>query len=107
MRGSAGLSSKKPNSFGRAGVKPAPTSGRLFGILEGGLCLSQMKTLYALRYDTVWGRLNVETLVTQFVEWLPKLLSAIGILVVFWVIWRFLRPFLTRILSRARLDHAL
>src|SRR5262249_27381809 len=58
-------------------------------------------------YETVWGRLNVEALLTQFVAWLPNLLSAIGILVVFWLIWRFLRPFLTRLLSRARLDHAL
>jgi small conductance mechanosensitive channel len=66
-----------------------------------------MKTLYALNYETVWGRLNVEALLTQFVAWLPNLLSAIGIVVVFWLIWCFLRPFLTRLLSRARLDHAL
>src|SRR5262245_12229445 len=60
-----------------------------------------------LEYGNVWTRLNVETLVTQFVIWLPKLLSAIAILVVFWLSWRFSRPFLARILKQAGLDHAL
>jgi small conductance mechanosensitive channel len=60
-----------------------------------------------LRNDSVWTRLNVEALLTQFVEWLPKLLAAIGILIVFWLIWRLSRPVLSRILSQVGLDHAL
>jgi small conductance mechanosensitive channel len=60
-----------------------------------------------LKYDSLWRRLNVEALLTQFVEWLPKLLAAFGILVVFWLSWRFSRPFLVRVLSQAGLDHAL
>src|SRR5262249_49719405 len=68
---------------------------------------SKMKALYASQYDAVLDRLNVETLLTEFVAWLPKLLSAIAILVVFWISWRLLRPFLKRILSTAHLDQAL
>jgi small conductance mechanosensitive channel len=66
-----------------------------------------MRTLSDLQYDTVRSRLNVETLLTRFVEWLPQLLSAFAIVVVFWLAWRLARPFLARILSRAGLDHAL
>jgi small conductance mechanosensitive channel len=61
----------------------------------------------ALKYDPLWRRLNVEALLTQFVEWLPKLLAAIGILVVFWLSWRFSRPFLARVLAQGGMDHAL
>jgi small conductance mechanosensitive channel len=66
-----------------------------------------MKTLYASQYDALVNRLNVETLLTQLVAWLPKLLSAVAILVVFWISWRLLRPFLKRLLSTAHLDQAL
>jgi small conductance mechanosensitive channel len=55
----------------------------------------------------IWTRLNVETLLTQFIAWLPGLLSAIVILIAFWLGWRFSRPVLARILSRAGLDQAL
>jgi small conductance mechanosensitive channel len=55
----------------------------------------------------IWTRLNIETLLTEFVVWLPKLLSAIVILVLFWVIVRFTRPVLARLLLRAGLDPAL
>src|SRR5688572_23457788 len=55
----------------------------------------------------IWARLNVETLLTQLVAWLPRLLSAIVILVLFWILWRFTRPALLQLLSRAGLDPAL
>jgi small conductance mechanosensitive channel len=55
----------------------------------------------------VWDRLNVEVLLTQFVAWLPSLLSAIIIFFVFWGIFRVTRPALGRILSRGGFDPAL
>src|SRR5260221_5601126 len=55
----------------------------------------------------IWDRLNVEQLLTEVVAWLPRLLSAITVFVVFWVILRVTRPALARILPRAGFDRAL
>src|SRR5260370_36671886 len=55
----------------------------------------------------IWDRLNVEQLLTELVAWLPKMLSAIAVFVVFWVILRVTRPALARILPRAGFDRAL
>ena len=55
----------------------------------------------------IWDRLNVEQLLTELVAWLPKMLSAIAVFVVFWVILRITRPALARILPRAGFDRAL
>ncbi|HET9220372.1 MAG TPA: mechanosensitive ion channel [Terriglobia bacterium] len=62
---------------------------------------------YDLNMTSVWARLNVEMLLTQLVAWLPRLLSAIVILVLFSLLWRFTKPAVLQILSRAGLDHAL
>lgn len=55
----------------------------------------------------VWKRLNVEQLLTRFVEWLPALLSAIIIFFLFWAAFRLTRPGLARVLARAGFDPAL
>jgi len=55
----------------------------------------------------IWDRLNVEQLLTELVGWLPRMLSAIAVFVVFWVILRVTRPALARILPRAGFDLAL
>ena len=66
-----------------------------------------MGILYHFKMTPIWARLNVEILLTQFVAWLPRLLSAILILVVFWFCWRFSRHVLRRILYGAGVDRAL
>jgi small conductance mechanosensitive channel len=55
----------------------------------------------------IWDRLNVEQLLTELVAWLPRMLSAIAVFAVFWVILRVTRPALARILPRAGFDRAL
>ena len=55
----------------------------------------------------IWERLNIDQLVTQFVAWLPSLLSAFLLIFAFWALFRLTRPPLIRILRRAKLDPAL
>jgi small conductance mechanosensitive channel len=55
----------------------------------------------------IWKRLNVEQLLTRFIEWLPALFSAIVIFVLFWVAFRLTRPAIARVLARAGFDPAL
>jgi small conductance mechanosensitive channel len=56
---------------------------------------------------SIWDRLNVDALLTQFVAWVPRLVVALVILFAFWLFWRFSRPVVTKVLTRAGLDHAL
>jgi small conductance mechanosensitive channel len=56
---------------------------------------------------SIWDRLNAEALLTQFVAWLPQLVLAIVILLVFWLFWRFSRSIVMQVLVRAGLDIAL
>jgi len=56
---------------------------------------------------SIWDRLNAEALLTQFVAWLPQLVFAIVILLVFWLFWRFSRSIVMQVLTRAGLDIAL
>jgi len=60
-----------------------------------------------MKEKPIWQRLNVDQLVTQFVAWLPSLLSAFLLLVAFWALFRLTRAPLVRILRRAKLDPAL
>lgn len=57
--------------------------------------------------EFVWQRLNVELLVTQLVAWLPSLLAALLILLLFWIVYRASRHPLHAVLSRAGFDPAL
>jgi small conductance mechanosensitive channel len=56
---------------------------------------------------SIWDRLNVDALLTQFVAWLPRLVLAIVILFAFWLFWRFSRSVVMQVLTRAGLDLAL
>ena len=60
-----------------------------------------------MKEKPIWQRLNVDQLVTQFVAWLPSLLSAVLLIITFWALFRLTRPPLVRILRRAKLDPAL
>lgn len=54
----------------------------------------------------IWDRLNVETLVTQFVAWLPSLFAAVLIIFFFWLLFRVTRSALYHILHRAGFEAA-
>jgi small conductance mechanosensitive channel len=56
---------------------------------------------------SIWDRLNVESLLTQFVAWLPRLGAAVLILFAFWLFWRFSRAVVLQVFTRGGLDHAL
>lgn len=55
----------------------------------------------------IWDRLNIELLLTQFVAWLPSLLAAVVIVIVFWLLFRLTRPPLSRLLARTGFEPAL
>jgi small conductance mechanosensitive channel len=56
---------------------------------------------------SIWERLNVEVLLTQFVSWLPSLLAAFLITGVFYLLYRITRPLLMDVLQKIGLEHAL
>jgi small conductance mechanosensitive channel len=55
----------------------------------------------------IWQRLNVEMLLTQLVGWVPSLLAAILMLVVFWALFRVTRKAFSQLLMRAGFEPAL
>ncbi len=56
---------------------------------------------------SLWERLNVEVLLTQFVSWLPSLLAAFLIVGVFYVTYRITRPILLDVFHKIGLEQAL
>ncbi len=55
----------------------------------------------------IWERLNVELLLTQFVDWLPSLFAAALIFVFFWFLFRATRSALRHLLLRTGFETAL
>ena len=55
----------------------------------------------------VWERLNVELLLTQFVDWLPSLFAAALIFLFFWLLFRATRSALRHLLVRTGFEVAL
>lgn len=52
-------------------------------------------------------RFNVESLLTRLIVWIPSLIAAIIILILFWVLFRVSRIAIAGFLARAGFDHAL
>jgi small-conductance mechanosensitive channel len=55
----------------------------------------------------IWDRLNVELLLTQFVDWLPSLFAAALIFLFFWLLFRATRSALRHLLVRTGFEAAL
>ena len=57
--------------------------------------------------EQIWNRLNVDTLLTDVVTWLPRLFAAVLLMAFFWGLFRVSRTALSRVLARTGFDHAL
>lgn len=55
----------------------------------------------------IWHRLNIEVLATQFVAWLPSVVAAALIFILFYLLYRLTRPALAGLFHRMGLEQAL